>query len=847
MLAITFKNLRARKLRLLTTGLAVLIGVAFMAGTFVLTDTIQRTFDDLFAGVNAGVDVQVRQASNVEVDGFEARGRLDESVVAQVAAVDGVATAVGLVQGYTQITGKDGEALGNPGRGAPTFGMTWVDDPDLNPFEVVEGRAPQRPGEVVVDRGSAKKGDLAVGDTIALDTAKPIPPMKLVGIVRFGAADSPGGASVVGYTHADAQAYIGEPGKVDAIVVQSDGVPTDDALRDRILDALPDGLEARTGAEITEEDQNAIGEGLGFFSTFMLSFALVALFVGSFIIYNTFSILVAQRARELALLRAVGASRRQVVGAMLVEALVVGLIASSIGIVVGIGVSGLLKALLAVTGFDIPAGGTVLTPRTVIVSLIVGVSVTMLAALLPARRAARIAPVAALHDVGAEIADHTGRRVVIGAVVAALGTALGSYGLFGSPDNPTAFVGIGGAIMFIGVAILGPAIARPVAGLIGLPLPTVRGVSGTLARENALRNPRRTSATAAALMIGVALISFIAVFASSVKAAIEDIVGEDFTADFVVQSGTFGFGGLEPGIATKISGLPEVGAATGIRFGPARIGGDGEFVAAVEPVAYAEIVELEVLSGSMADLGVDGIAMSKDAIGKRDWKVGDAVPATFPETGETQLVLRAVYEAQEIAPGHLITTAAHDANYPDSFDSEIYVITADGVSADRARSAIEATLTDQSNADLVDRAGYAEAQASSVNPLLALVYVLLLLAVVIAVLGIANTLALSIHERTRELGLLRAVGMTRPQLRSSVRWESMIIAVFGTTMGLAIGIAFAWAMVTSLADEGFEAFKVPGGLLVVVAVIATVCGVLASLLPAYRAARLDVLAAIATT
>ncbi|HVM40258.1 MAG TPA: ABC transporter permease, partial [Acidimicrobiia bacterium] len=514
MLSLTLKNLWARKLRLVTTGVAVLIGVAFMAGTLVLTDTVQATFDDLFADVNAGMDVQVRRASTVESDGFEVRGRVDASALPIVESVDGVELAAGAIQGFTQITGTDGKPIGNPGQGAPTFGMSWLDDDDLNPFDVVEGRAPEADNEIVIDRGSAKDGKISVGDVIELDAARPVPPMTVVGIVMFGNADSPGGASFVGYTLEAAQAYVGEPGQYDAIVVRAaDGV-TQDELRSRIEAALPDGLEARTGAEITAENQSDIREGLSFFSTFMLTFALIALFVGSFIIYNTFSILVAQRTREVALLRAVGASRRQVLQSIVVESLAVGVIASVLGLVAGIGVAGALKALLTAVGIDIPAGGTVLTTGTIVTSLVTGVVVTMVAALMPARRAAKVAPVAALSEAAAETDDHLGKRIALGGVVTAVGSAAGFYGLFLAGSKPQVFVGLGGVVMFIGLAILGPVIARPVASAIGRPLPAFRGMAGTLARENAIRNPRRTSATAAALMIGVALVGFITIFAS---------------------------------------------------------------------------------------------------------------------------------------------------------------------------------------------------------------------------------------------------------------------------------------------------------------------------------------------
>lgn len=847
MLAATFKDLWARKLRLLTTGLAVCIGVAFMAGTMVLTDTIGRTFDDLFASVNRGTDVHVRDEATFDSGQFASRGRLDQSVVEQVAAVPGVALAQGDVFGYAQVVGSDGEPIGNPGQGAPTFGGSWTEDDDLNPFHVSEGRAPRAGDEVVVDANSAKQGMLEVGDTIRVIAAKQVPPLKLVGIVRFGQADSPGGASFAGFTLAAAQRYVGEAGRIDSVSVKAEPGVSQEELRDRIAAALPSTVEVRTGAQVIEDDQSEIREGLSFFGTFLLTFALVALFVGSFIIYNTFSILVAQRTRELALLRALGASRRQVVVSVLVEAVLTGVAASVIGVIAGIGVARVLKGLLAAFGFDIPAGGTVLTLRTVVTALITGVVVTCAAALLPARRASRIPPVAAMRDVVEDTGGGLVRRLLIGGVVAAAGTALGAFGLFGA--SSAAIVGAGGGVLFIGIAILGPVIARPVAGLLGAPLPALRGVAGGLARENAVRNPRRTSATASALMIGVALVGFITVFAASAKAAVRDIVREQFAADVVVQSGTFGFGGIEPSVAPRIAALPGVEAASGLRIGAGKVAGEETVVVGVDPASYPKVVDLDVLEGRIEDLGGDGIAVQEDIARKEGWHVGSVVPAEFAEGGSQQLRVVAVHGEAELAPSYLIGTARYDELFDDVFDAEIYVKAAPGASIAQVKQSITRLLDAEGlgGLDVLDRDGYIEAQSSDVNQLLSLVYSLLFLAVLIAMMGIANTLALSIHERTHELGLLRAVGMTRSQLRSAVRWESVIIAVLGALLGLAIGICFAAAMVQVLADDGFSQLVVPGGQLLVITLIAALCGVVAAIRPARRAARLDVLQAIATT
>ena len=525
----TIKDLSARKLRLLTTSIAVLLGVAFMAGTLVLTDTIGQTFDDLFADVNSGTDAYVRGEAAFEADELGGqRARLDESLADTIGGIDGVAVAAPSIQAYAQIVDKDGEPMGDPEMGAPTYGANWLADDDLNPFELAAGRAPEAADEVVIDQGSAKAAGYQVGDDASVLTQAGEQAVTIVGIATFGGTDSPGGASFALFTLDAAETYLTAPGKVDAIkVVAADGV-SDEQVVERIAQVVPDQVEVLTGAEITAEDQSDIKEGLGFFNTFLLTFALIALFVGSFIIYNSFSILVAQRGRDMALLRAIGASRRQVLGSVLLEAVVVGLIASVVGLAAGVGVASGLKVMLTTMGIDIPAGGIVLTSSTVVISLIAGLGVSIASALLPARRASRVAPVAAMRDVAVDSSGSSRRRAVIGTVVTGLGGASIAQGLFAGGDAALMAVGLGVALVFLGVAVLGPILARPLSRVLGSPLPHLKGMSGTLARENAMRNPKRTSATAAALMIGVALVGFITILASSTKASIGDSLDSSF-------------------------------------------------------------------------------------------------------------------------------------------------------------------------------------------------------------------------------------------------------------------------------------------------------------------------------
>jgi putative ABC transport system permease protein len=845
MLKITIKRLLASKRRLFTTAMAVLLGVAFMAGTLVLTDTIGKTVTDFFASLNAGTDAHVRgRAASPDLGGQ--RPRVDAALVPTITAVPGVAAAEGSISGYAQLVDKHGKAVGNQTLGAAPVGANWGTVDALNPFNLVTGRPPQADAEVVIDKASADKARLAVGDTATVLVQTGPQRVRVVGIARFGTVDSPAGSSVVLFTKAAAERLVGQAGKVDGIgVVAAKGVSQEE-LRDRIAKVTPPGVEVVTGTVIEQESQRAVKDIMRLTNQFLLTFALIALFVGSFIIYNTFSILVAQRTRDIALLRAVGASRRQVLGSVLLEAVAVGLIAAVLGLVAGIGVAAGLKALLAAFGLDIPAAGIVVTARAVLASLLTGVLVSVASAVLPARRAAKVAPIAALRDLAHDRSGRSRRRVAIGAAVTAAGAASLSLGLLSQSDRGLPAVGFGAAVIFLGVTVLGPVIARPVSRLIGAPLPALTGMAGRLARDNAIRNPKRTAATAAALMIGVSLVCFITIVASSSKASATAKVDKAFTGDFVIDAGSLGAGGLSHDLAERLDRLPEVKAASGVRQTVVQIGGTTADLVAVDPASYGEIVDLDVTRGRLEDLDTDGIAVRDTVATAKGWSVGDTVPVRFAQTGEHQLDVAAIYRNKDVAGAdYLMGLAAYEANAADRFDTKVLVVKADRVSAADARAAIEQVTADYPTAKLQDQTEYKTAQTAQIDRFVNLVYVLLALAVLIALLGIANTLVLSIFERTRELGLLRAVGMTRRQVRSMVRWESVIIALLGAFLGLAIGLFASWAMVTAVANEGAR-LQLPVGQLAVVTLIAALAGMLAAVVPAQRASRLNVLAAIAT-
>src|ERR687897_3449706 len=566
MLRTTFKGLVAHKFRLFATSLAVMLGVAFTAGTLVLTDTIQKTFDDLFSDIYDDTDAIVRAEGAFDSEGIEQRGRVDASLLDTVSGVDG-----------------DGDAVGDPESGPPTLGGNWIDSEELNGFRLVDGNPPRTDDEAVIDNKSADDTGYRVGDTAQVLVKGGPQDVTVAGIAKFGDADSPGGASFLLFTLDTAQRLIAEPDKVDSILVIADDGISQTEIVQRIAPELPKGTEAVTGTEITDESQDEIEQGLSFFNTFMLVFAAIALLVGGFIIFNTFFITVAQRTRENALLRALGAKKRQVLVSVLLEALAVGVIASVVGIGAGILVAAALKALLAAFGFELPAGGIVLTADTVIISLVAGIGVTLVAAISPARRAGKVPPVAAMREVAVGSTGYGSKqRIVIGCTLLVLGGAALGYGLFGSPGNPLLMVGAAVLLVFFGVVTLGRTVALPLSRFIGWAPPRPFGIRGQLARENAMRNPRRTAATAAALMIGVGLVAFITIFAASAKASFGTIIDRAFTGDFIITSPAgLSSGGLDPRLASSLNELPEVDVAGGIRAGVAEIDGSAtQFVAA---------------------------------------------------------------------------------------------------------------------------------------------------------------------------------------------------------------------------------------------------------------------------
>ena len=843
----TLKSIGAHKRRLLATGSAVVLGVAFLSGTLVLGDTMETGFGDMFAEANAGTDAVVRSSTEVGSGDSTERGLLDAAVVEDIAGVDGVAAAVPEISGIGQIVGSDGDPLG--GNGPPTQAGNWIEDADINPWEIADGHAPEAPGDVVIDKASADDGDLAVGDTTTIRTPDPIE-VTVVGIATFGeaGADSAGPMTYAAFTTEFAQeTLLPEPGQISGVLVAADDGVGQRELADRLTPALPDGTEAITGAALTGEQQSDLeSDFLGFFKSFLLVFAGIALVVATFSIYNTFSILVAQRTRESALLRALGASRRQVLVSTAVEALVVGVLAAGLGVAAGVGLAAGLSALSEAAGFSVAGTALVVEPLALVASAVVGVVVTLIASAVPAVKASRVAPLAALRDVAVDRSGASWVRGLLGVVVTGVGIAGTIGGTAGDGSLP--LTGLGALLVVVGFVLLGPVVARPVAGSLGGPLSLRRGLSGTLARRNAMRNPRRTAATASALMVGVAVVTLFTVVAASLKQSIDDIVSEQFAGDLVIAQTDFSGAGLSPELESAVADLPEVDVATGLSEAPMTIDGHDDVATVIEPGSFGRILDLEVSQGSIDELGDRQVAVFADYAADNGLAMGDTVPVSFADGATEQLRVGAIFDNDDLVDEVVLPKAAYEPHAAvRASDLALLVDLADGVSAADGEAAIQPVADRFGAPDVQDRQEYVDSVAGEVDQMLTIIYVLLAMAIVIAVMGIANTLSLSIHERTRELGLLRAVGQSRRQLRRMVRGEAMVVSLFGTVGGLGLGTFLGWAMVRTMeATEGFGAFAVPAGQLGVVVALGAIVGVVAAARPARRAAKLDVLQAIAT-
>jgi putative ABC transport system permease protein len=840
----TLKGLLAHKIRLLLTVVAIMVGTGFVSGSYVFTDTLGGIFDDLFADAFAGTDVVVQAEVDDELS-FQGRGRFDPGVVDEVRAVEGVAAAEGTITGFVNLASPDGELLG--GQGPPTIASAWIETG--NPFSVIEGRVPASDGELALDRASARRFRLELDAPVQLLALGRPEEFTVVGYIGLGSSDGFGGATAVALTPEAADRVFAAEGRIDTINVVAEEGTTPERLVEAIQPVLPEGIEAIDARLAAEEQLEGFKEALGFINTFILVFGLVALFAAAFLIQNTFQIIVTQRTKELALLRAVGATRRQVLGMVLGEATIVSIVAAGLGVLLGVGLATLIRLAFETFGGDIPAGELTVRPRTIGVALATGLVVTVLSALSPALSASRIPPVAAMREAFAPPRQRSlTRRATLGTVLTVLGGGLLFTGL--RVELPTdavseiSLVGAGAALIFVGIAVLGPLLARPVGRSIGAPV-AASGTVGTIARENSVRSPRRTAATASSIMIGTALAGLALILGSSLDVTTDNLIADRFRSDLIVQPGGFGGAQISPSLSTELQELPEVAGVAPIRQGVAEVNGTGLFLGAADMARLVGLVRFEVAAGDLAGLGDTELAVSDELAAELAVGVGDEVTMTFAAGGEQPFTIGAVYVPVGPGADGYITRAAWDANFTERFDSAVFVDLANDVDLATGRSAVTTVADTYPGAVVLDQNQFADEARSQIRQILGLVFALLALTLLIGFVGILNTLLLSIIERTREIGLLRAVGTTRRQLSAMITWEAVIVAVFGALLGIGLGIFFGWAVVSSLQRDSELVLSIPALSLATAVMVAAVAGIFAAVYPGWRASRLNVLAAIA--
>jgi putative ABC transport system permease protein len=841
MLRVSLRNLLVNKLRLLLTVIAVVVGVSFVSGTFVLSDTMVKAFDELYSGLTSGTDVVVRSESAYDADVTTTGGQvrpIDDSIVDTVSRVPGVDVAEGSVFGFALIIDKSGDPI-QPG-GAPTFGTSIAEDPRLSGAgSIREGRAPSGPDEVVIDARTAQKAGFRVGDPVDIVLQNGRQTFTLVGIVGFGETDSLLGATLSGFDLSTAQQALGKPGLVDEVDVRAEDGVSAGELKSRIAAALPDGVEAVTGEQVADDGTQSVKDAMGIFTTVLLVFAAVALLVGSFVIWNTFNVLVAQRRREVALLRAVGATRRQILGGVLVEAASIGLVSGLLGLLSGVGLAIGIRSLLGLVGVDIPSTSPAIETRTLVVGMVVGLGVTAVAALLPAWSATRVAPMEALRDV-VPVSGGGGRiRHTAGWLTMATGAALLlACSVIG---NQRWWTVVATLVTFTGLVFVGPSLAR---GLARLADHGRRGGGWRMAARNVGRSSRRAAATALALTIGLTVVIAVAVTASSLKDSVTEAVNGGNRSDLILESAGAGMG-ISPSVADLMRDRTEVKDVVELREWGAQVGGKGTLVTGMDTRGLENVIDLGIERGDVADLGPGRILVSATRAGDLGVGTGDHLVVTFPETGpKTFKVVGTFSRGNLINATYVMSMPDFDDNVTSRLDGAILMTNAPGVDPDRAKAAIEEALADYPNVTVNTPADITSNARASVDQLLGIVTALLLLAVVVAVLGIVNTLALSVVERTRELGLMRAVGATRRQVRAVVRRESVLMSLLGALTGVALGVGAGIALARALADQGITTVTVPVVTLVVYFVIAVAVGILAALGPARRASKVDVLRAV---
>ncbi len=866
---LTIKNLVAHKVRLALALVAVVLGTSFVSASFIVSDGLNNTFSGLFTEISKGIDAQVRTKAVFGDQGQAQRDPVPAALLDTIRKVDGVEVASGTLFRSAPMLDKAGKPIKT--QGAPTGAIDFGGETVLSGTRLLSGTAPKGDTQAVIDGATADRNKFKVGDqvTAVLDSGKRS--FTISGLIGQGGQRGFAGATIIGFDPAVAGTLLNTGNTYDSIDAHAVKGVSQAELTARIQAAVPQNLEAVTGRTVQKESTDAVGQITNIIGKGLLGFAVVALFVSSFVIANTFRIIIGQRIRELALLRAVGANSAQIRSMVIAEALGVGAVASVLGIGLGVLVAKGLVALFNAGGGGFPDSATIVKPRTIIAALVVGVGVTLLSSILPAWRASRIPPVAAMRpEVG--FAGRSSRlRIVFAGVATALGIGLLALGLFVKHPGAAGTLipsGFGAVLLFLGVASLSGTFARAASLAIGRPFTWVApvsaklagiasrilrrpvtwsgsGTSGELARQNAARAPRRTASTASALMIGVALASTGAVLASSIKATFDKTFRDSVRADYFVSDQSFQ--GFSPDVATQLKAIPQFDAVSAFRFTQAQVNGDGKAVTAVDPAAIGKLINVGVTSGDIAAIG-DGVAVHTDPARDLKLKVGDTVDLHWQNGASSKLPVKAIFTDNSVTGNWIVslTTLAATSSTVQPRDQFVAAKLKNGADPVAARAAINKLTVSYPQVRIEDQGQFRKRQLGQVNNLQLIIFGMLALSVIIALFGIINTLALSVFERTRELGLLRAVGMGRRQLRRIIRWEAVIVAVFGGLLGIVIGTPLGAAISSAMPKSFISTVAVPWSTLVVMLVLAMVAGLVAAVFPAWRAGRMNVLAAIAS-
>jgi putative ABC transport system permease protein len=843
---VALAGLLGRKLRTALTAIAIVLGVAMVTGTFVLTDSIDKAFNSIFTDVRKGSDIVVSGKAATSTNNGSTAPTLPGSLLGQIRGLPDVAEAEGQVNGQAQLIGADGKAI--VFGGAPNLGFSIANGASrFNPLTLVSGSWPHG-DQVVIDTSTANKKHFAVGQTIGVQAIGPVTKMKISGLVKFG-GQSLGGATLAGFDVPTAQRLFDKPAQFDEIAIGTKAGASSQQALGEVRAILPANAQALTGQQQAAKDAKDTNSFISFLRGFLLAFGGIALFVGSFVIANSLSITIAQRTRELATLRTLGASRRQVLNSIFIEALVVGTLASLVGLAVGLGLAKGLFKLFDSVGFTLPNSGLVFATRTVIVALLVGILVTLLASLRPAVRATRVEPIAAVRE-GATLPESRFARfrTLGSAILTLLGFAALLYGLFGKHLGTTGvlvWMGLGALLIFFGVSMLSVRFIRPLAGVLGWPAQQIGGAAGALAQDNARRNPQRTASTAAALMIGLALVTLVAVLASGITSSFKGAVNKIWhNADYAVTAQN-NFSPIPVAAANSAAKVPGVEAVGNVRTGDAKAFGHSFFATAVNPPG-ATMFRLDWKVGSdatIATLGADGAFVDDGYAKKHHLVAGSPVPLIFSNGSTKTFRIKGIFKPPPGgSPFGSVTISQTTWDKFNENPENIYsFVRIRGGQTEANTAKLDAAMKAYPNAKVQTRQQFIDNQISGLNSVLNILYVLLALSVIVSLFGIVNTLVLTVFERTREIGMLRAIGMTRRQVRRMIRHESVITALIGGVLGIVLGVVLGGLLVYRV---DFIQFSLPVTSLIVFAIAAIIVGILAAIFPARRAARLNVLQAL---